>query len=289
MPIQPKTCRVFGLCFSEDIAYLLRKSQAFAQNYRIYYHGRGGFRDFSEHYGLTDADFETTDVAIYLTPAWGNWLDEPKYLSLIQRFTPRTVRVTYPYSTFHPLWPMQGQDPRRMDRFDDLDENNMLLYTYADQRVLALRQKGLKPAQIVESYRKLDLASLINLDQTLSETLEAQSEKEAFTDVKIVDFIAEQFRKQQLFLCSNHGSNTLLIYIVDQILSILGYGPLPATTKNSLHELRDPTIPIHPSVACHFGLQWWKGDQKYRVDRRRSLTWDEYIYALADEYYPNAV
>ena len=115
-----------------------------------------------------------------------------------------------------------------------------------------------------------------------------QRAKEAETDVKVLDFSLERFKKQQVFSCVNHGSNLLMIHMADQILARLGYPPLPQYAHEGLCELLDPTIPIHPSIARYYNLSWRVPGMRCRIDRRRNLNWKEYIYQLAVDRAPVA-
>jgi hypothetical protein len=162
-----------------------------------------------------------------------------------------------------------------------LDDNNSLLYAYADSTVLKMRRQGKSPAEIVNEYSNMDLPSTVDLDRLFEHVIEVQRLKEAETDVKVLDFALEQFEKQQVFSCVNHGSNLLMIHMADQILASLDYPPLPRYAHEALCELMDPTIPIHPSIARYYNLAWAVPGLRCRIDRRRKLTWEEYIYQLA--------
>jgi hypothetical protein len=64
----------------------------------------------------------------------------------------------------------------------------------------------------------------------------------------------------------NHQSNALLIEMVDQALSLLGFPPLPADVRRGWSEMLTIQMPIHPSVIRHFGLTFVDASTKYSVD-----------------------
>jgi hypothetical protein len=92
----------------------------------------------------------------------------------------------------------------------------------------------------------------------------------------------DRFRDEQVFLNVNHGANRLMLHMADQILAELGYPRLPRFAHESLCELMMPIIPIHPTIIGHYNLRWARPDMRYQIDRRRNLTWEEYIYQLAE-------
>ena len=260
----------------------MRLSDGFRQDYETIALWTGGGRDLISDYTVSDEDLNRASVVIYHPPIWAGWGDEQGYEDLMSRFPPHLVQITYPYPVFHPLWPFHNPDPRKHAVPEGpLDDMHSLLYSYADYHVLKMRQEGMAPADIVTAYREMDIPATLDLDQFVNAAIEGQRLKEAVTDVKVLDFIVERFRDERMFLCLNHGSNRLMIHMADQILGKLGYAPLGKFVHEALCELMLPIIPIHPTIIGHFGLQWARLDMRYQVDRRRNLTWDEYIYALA--------
>jgi hypothetical protein len=287
MTDQKKHCVIIGLCFTTELAYLLRLSGGFRRDYVIapYVHAIP-CRDFMEDFNVTDEELDRTAVIIYPPVTWIGWEagghEEQKYLGLVARFPEHVKQITVPYPVFHPLWPFHATDPRLNSvNVGPLDDNNGLLYAYADGTVLTMRGQGKTPAQIVREYSSMDVSNMLDLDRFFEHIIAGQRLKEAQTGVKVVDFTLERFRDQQVFLSVNHGANLLMIHIVDQILAELGYPPLPRYAHEALCELMDPTIPIHPSISRYYNLAWAAPDTRYKIDRRRNLTWEEYIYQLA--------
>jgi|SRR5579864_9532949 len=279
-----KLCIIFGMCFAPELGYLLRLSEGFRRDFEAVALWTGGGRDLISDFHVTDEDLNRASVVVYHPPIWAGWGDEQGYLDLIARFPAHLKQITYPYPVFHALWPFHNQDPRKNTAPEGpLDDVNSLLYAYSDFHVLKMRQEGVPPTEIVNTYRAMDVPSMVDLDQLLDNVILGQRIKEEETTVKVLDFILDRFRDERVFLCVNHGANRLMIHMADQILAELGYPPLPRFAYESLCELMVPTIPIHPTVIQHFDLRWARPDMRYQIDRRRNLTWEEYVYQLAGD------
>ena len=276
-----KHCIVWGVCYSAELVYLLRLSEAFQRDYTVgLYLATGG--DMRTDFNITSGEFARASVVVYHPWTWTGWAQEDVYRSLVGQIPPDATRITFPHPVFSPPWPNHTLDPQFhvLTGSGPYEENNKQLLAYSDAEVLALRKRGLSPTEIVNAYSRTDVAASVDLDRLLEYALDTISAKEVETDVKVVDFIGDRFRDRRLFLCVNHGANALLIHMADQILAKLGYPPLPRYAHDSLCELMPPEIPVHPSVARYFGLKWVTPGLRYKVDRRY-LTWEEYIYQIA--------
>jgi hypothetical protein len=279
-----KLCVIFGMCFAPELGYLLRLSEGFRRDFEVVALWTGGGRDLISDFHVTDEDLNRASVVVYHPPIWAGWGDEQGYLDLIARFPAHLKQITYPYPVFHSLWPFHNQDPRNKTAPQGpLDDINSLLFAYSDFHVLKMRQEGMPPGEIVDTYRAMDVPGMVDLDQLLEHVILGQRIKEEETTVKVLDFILERFRDERIFLCVNHGANRLMIHMADQILAELGYPRLPRFAHEALCELMVPTIPIHPTIIGHHGLRWARPDMRYQIDRRRNLTWEEYIYQLASD------
>jgi len=277
-----KHCVMLGVCFSVELAYLLRLSERFERDFTVSAYGfTGNDLDFT----IPNEEFERASVVMYHPTSWTGWKQEDGYPLLTARFPKHIHHITFPYPVFNFLWPCHALDPRFHNvRVGPLDDNNSLLYAYADSTVLKMRQQGKSPSEIINEYSNMDLSSTVDLDRLFEHVIEVQRFKEAETDVKVLDFALEHFKKRQVFSCVNHGSNLLMIHMADQILAGLDCPPLPRYAHEALCELMDPTVPIHPSIARYYNLAWAVPGLRCRIDRRRNLTWEEYIYQLAIDH-----
>ena len=141
---------------------------------------------------LKTEEYERASVVMYHTATWTGWNQEHRYTSLTARFSKHLDHITFPYPVLNFLWPCHAFDPRfNSVQVGPLDDNDSLLYAYADSTVLEMRRQGKTPAEIVTEYAGMDLPSMVDLDRLFEHVIEVQRVKEAETDIKVLDFALE--------------------------------------------------------------------------------------------------
>jgi len=274
-------CLFAGTCITGPLAYLLGRSEEFSRQFSVKVFDTGATRPSLSAETITDYDLERAAVVIHHPERWRGWRAGDLYLSLLAKVPSRATRITVPYPTMSCLWPCQALDPRYREASVEWEDSNSALYANSDCNVLRMRASGKSPIEILETYRKLDLGETLDLAALERRTFAKQRLKEASCDVKIMDFVEDNFQSRRTFTSINHGANITLAHMAAQILSIMGLGPLPSGLLSSLSELLEPSVPIHPSLLDHYGLKWATPGTRYQVDRRRMLTWEEYILTIA--------
>lgn len=278
-----RPCILVGTCISSGIRYLLQLSEEFRTRYRLTVYRTDRHTQFMSDFAIGDEELAGCDTFIYHPPGWADWGNDQGYRDLIARTPGHVRRISYPYPVFHPLWPFHCWDKRN----EDPDRRRTpagepAFYPYGDSYILGMLRRGFTRDRIVEDYLALDVASLVSLDDLLQKCIDIQAEKEKNTDVKVVDFIVENFRSRRVFMTMNHVGNATLIYMADQILAALGCRPLGRYAHEALQELVRPEMPIHPAVARHFNLSCVSPETRYRVDPYRLLTFGEWVADYVD-------
>ena len=133
------------------------------------------------------------------------------------------------------------------------DNNNYFLNTnekikYCNiEPIIKLKKEGFSLEKILEKYdlNEIDFCYKDRFEQSIS----ILKDKETFTDVKVSQFILDNYKKFKLFnyhnlidknitFC-NHPSNLLIIYYVNQILNLMG---LNYTNYNGKELLIETTL-----------------------------------------------
>ncbi|MBV5333809.1 hypothetical protein JZU57_00855 [bacterium] len=276
-------CLMAGTCITFGMQYLLGLSEAFSRRYRLKSYRTHRHFQFMADFAIDDAELHEAAVFIHHTPGWADWGNDQGYHALLARVPDHVQRISVPYPVFHPLWPFHVHDPRNDDPDRPRTPDGLPAhYPYGDGMVLRLLKQRLGKDEAMRRYRAMNVADEIDLDALLAKSIDMQASKEAKTDVKILDFAVEMFRHRRVFLTMNHVGNASLIHMVDQILHRLGCPPLGRFAHESLFELIDPQMPIHPSVIRHFDLTCVTPETRYRVDNWRNLTFDEYLSCYID-------
>jgi hypothetical protein len=261
----------------------LSLSDDFRRQYRIKSYRTHRHVKFMADFAIGNDELNSAAAFIYHPPGWADWGNDQGYRDLIACIPPSVQMISIPYPVFHALWPFHVHDPRNDDPGRPcFPDGSPAYYPYGDGAVLRLIRQGLPKDEIIRRYLTMDIAQEIDLDGLLAKSIEMQTDKEAKTDVKILDFVMSEFRRRRVFLTMNHIGNATLIHMVDQILERLGCAPLGSFATTSLFELIDPQMPIHPSVIRHFDLTCVTAETRYRVDAQRNLTLEEYLSCYID-------
>lgn len=191
--------------------------------------------------------------------------------------------VTFPALRLELLWPMtcandhNGPEP-------GLPHGR---FPYGDKFVSACLARNVSPRQI------LDLATNGTWGSNwpdLDEAFRAESRRltagDATCDVKIGAHVLKRFRSQRLFWTVDHPTDTLIAEVTKRLLTAADLVPdaphlvdqafSPSESDGLLGIL---AVPIHPYVAAHFALAWYRPDQTYQAFDR-TYTFQEYYEAL---------
>lgn len=176
------------------------------------------------------------------------------------------------------LWPLAGDSPAEREA-----------HPFHDRLAGQLRGAG-APEALMAAYAAAPLADLADLDAMLEEDASRLAAREQGCDLRILAFILAQFRAQRLFHTATLPAAPLLAFLLAQALLHPALKRLPAMPHDAALRAALPAMaaaveaeqaPLHPGVAAHFGLAWWRPDLAYAQDgfrgsfadfTRRSLT-----------------
>ena len=142
-------------------------------------------------------------------------------------------------------------------------------------------------ASIVSKLNDPNLYSAEEISDKLQATISTLREKEAKCDIKISDWIEENFQQFYLFHTPNHPSKYTIQHVVSKIMYLTGYH----YKKTNIDWMDYDQLPISPCVIKHYDLKYFTNhltEPEYRirvgvfednmVDTRRvhSFNHDEY-------------
>ena len=107
-------------------------------------------------------------------------------------------------------------------------------------------------------------------------------ERENRWDVKILDYILENYKSVQLFYDIIHPTELLMGEMVDRLMKKIGMGI--CERKNQLTFLNSHEMPVYPCVKKVLGLKWSKEtmrDGKFGKRAMASMNLREYIKEYA--------
>jgi tetratricopeptide (TPR) repeat protein len=232
----------------------------------------------------------STYIAAHVQPSDDDWkalAAADVIVEQLQDFKPKidlsdlpgnAERVLAPVASGGFLWPFAGQGHPR---------NPSLPYLKAgpypaelgDAYLNRMINRGADPQAAVAAYLALDVNDLVDLDRLYEKTLEKQRQRDAATGFSIAEIIAEHFRDEPVFLTPLHPNTRVALALADQLFRRLDIG---AADLARLHRtMRAPPfpadeLPIHPSVARHFGLRYIGEGHRFRFRDEGRFTFAEH-------------
>jgi hypothetical protein len=190
-------------------------------------------------------------------------------------------RIRFPTVLSKALWPHDVGEPRRPGQAWYLGHSDRLAIAVrgmsAGQRV--------SDAEILKLYADLEQKKLNSILRLLEIDRDMASNRDEKSDVKIGDFIADQFHEKSLF--SNGIRPTIVLYreILQRLVSYT-FADTPGLAERILADIDplldgftvvdDEEVPISPLVAERLSLKWFQPDRLYRW-RCHRWTRDEWL------------
>jgi len=143
-------------------------------------------------------------------------------------------------------------------------------FPYGDRIIIDAIDKGLGVEEILEYY--FTRWNEFGVDLTRFYSLETARilARDKRCDVKMADYVTSSWREQRLFWTSNHPTCELLRELIHRLLAVVGDAePLGELDLDATISYRFApegplgviSVPIHPAIVKHFGLEWYAPDE----------------------------
>jgi len=153
--------------------------------------------------------------------------------SILKLLKPECKKISFPYiynNSFYPvIGPLVIKDSYRSKPCSVIFNNSEIITDLIDKKY--------NLNEILKLYRENKIN--FNYQKRWDYTNNILQEKEEDCDVKIVDFIKQNFSKQRLFLLENHPTSIIFINVVNQILEIINIPKLELSNYN----INDANLP----------------------------------------------
>jgi hypothetical protein len=191
--------------------------------------------------------------------------------------------TTFPTLRLELLWPMtRPNDSNRPEPGFPFGR-----FPYGDKFVSACLARNAAPEHILDLATNGKWgANWPDLDEAFRTESRRLTTDDTIYDVKIGAHVLKRFRSQRLFWTVDHPTDVLISELAKRLLAATGLFPdaaqlvdeafTPAETGGVLGIY---AVPIHPYVAAHFALAWYRPDQTYQV-YDRTFTYAQYFEAL---------
>ena len=267
-------CLMYTNCQRGLIYEFLKLSDKFMETYRIDLDeippNHTAIRD---RFVIPEQILEKTKLLIYqpLDSKHGDCSTE----YILNKLPSDCISISLPRLYFKGYWPQHDSNP-----FNQGNEKGFHgLFPYGDTNVNSMMNEVLSQEKIIQEISKKDFYNreelLKNIDYTLSEL----SKRETNTDIKISDFIRDNYRKYRLFHTINHPTDVLGLEVANQILSKLNMPPISEGTKPQYKEvLGRLQVPIYPSVIDGLDLTFVSESSVYwSKEFGKKFTFNQYI------------
>lgn len=134
--------------------------------------------------------------------------------------------------------------------FKNTDTDLMSFTNYHDANILQLYTEGKTIQEVYSILMDEQFYTNEYIEQNVRETLTELRFREKNLDIKIAEFIANNYKNKRLFWSMNHPTNDLIFLVVDQILEFLMVPKLTEQEKNLPNQLLGRTrLFIYPSLT----------------------------------------
>jgi hypothetical protein len=250
--VDKRTAILHANCQGEPLAAQLLASPEFARAFapRVYLN--------YARQPIPEAELQSCGLFLYqhLGPEWG----ELSSAALLAKLPADCPRLCIPNMFFRGPWPLWSGAP-------GFDYRDVFL-----DRLLDMRLPG---PEILRLYLTMPLERKFDLDALLAETVARETERQAHTPVRYLDFVLEHWRARPLFLSVNHPGPELLRLAAAGILRELGLAPpeypeqaAPARFPGAAalgEGYADFELPVHPQVAAFYDLGYGGQGRVYNV------------------------
>ncbi len=244
-----KTCIIYANCQGRLLENYLSKSFTFNQQYSI--------KRFPVHILMAQGTtapsqvLKQADLFIYQEVKEIHGIHSSKHL--LQKLPANCQRISFPSMYFTGYFPQYCKNPVNK-AYPNYPAG---IIPHGDSNIISMLNQGKSRSEIIKSISDPDFYTQEFLLNNLQNTLAELIQREHNLSIKISEFIKDNYQHYYLFHTHNHPSNILGIYVVNQILKLLGISHLgdPLSFEQLTSEaLGQIQIPIYPSVIKHLSL-----------------------------------
>lgn len=241
-----------GNCQNTGIIHFLQKNKEFNENFEVKQYANWELIENQDSIPLSD--IRSADVFVYqpLRPVYGCYSTDPTIEGSIGYYVnDKCLKISYPYIFSSAMWPIvqAGQNQNRW--FGGEVINDLVI------------NKKLTIQEIVELYSRNQIDW--NYKERFSKSIEILKGKESITDIKLSNFIVNNFQKQLMFLIPQHPTSSVFLYVANEILERLNFklisedeifGINDANIEDSTYQLPTCMFPLHKSAILDYSLEY---------------------------------
>jgi len=210
---------------------------------------------------------DAADVAVTETRTTGTILPE----EMLRRGV-GLIRVPHVVADY--LWPYAGR-PHPRNRGEFAIQGGPYPADFGDSFLDSMMEDNVPEDEAVERYGTINVASAAHVETLREARYATQMRLDEMTGLALADFIASNVGTQPLFLSRERPGLPLVRRITAMLFRRLDADPGRAARVRE-SPFPGGSLPLHPSVAEHFGLTWLPEDRRYPMNDEGRFTFEEY-------------
>jgi Polysaccharide biosynthesis enzyme WcbI len=182
------------------------------------------------------------------------------------------TQILVPTIHFNSLWPLMATDPRSVPL--PHAPWGMIPFSRGDRLAQHIMKTESDPERRLQAYFSTDISKVVNIARNHELEVNNMFTREENCYVRIAAYVCANFRERRLFYTHHHPTPDLLSFA---LLQVLGHPAVRAVGRKrfssvidavpdwvaSRHAFVGEAAPIHPAVARHFALPWYREDMVY--------------------------
>jgi hypothetical protein len=240
-----------GNCHCSGLVYYLNKCLEFKNTFNVKQYAN--WQMIANKESVPVKDIQTADLFIFqpLPEVHGCYSTDPTVENSIGSFVKKNcIKISFPYTYSSALWPLcqPGQNQNRWFGWNCIHK---------------LKEQGLNQKDIINLYKtnQIDWEYSIRFEQSIN----ILKEKESKTDIKISNFIIDNFNNKLLFLIPQHPTSIVFIHLTNQILKKLNMNLIDINEYTDINEvglpdstynLKSNRFPLHISAISHYNMNY---------------------------------
>lgn len=260
---------LYGNCHTTAMAEIMQKCETFLKEYALYPIKPIHLIESPEYF--EHPIFKCCDVFIHQSIRVQNRYGEAFASEYVTRLLKDDCKVIAVPNVYH--MPICFFPQYSSEKEFALRKRQTIFFR--DSVIDRLFREGRDKGYIEKRYGRTDLFGMSEMNAAFDTFIKKLYERENDWDIKIADFILENYKTEQLFFDPNHPSPFLIKNIVKRLFEYMNIGGQEEIDKLHVSRMDSYEMPICQAVKENFGMRFEK--QEIRIENGRMIK-NEHMY-----------
>lgn len=289
---EKKVMIIYGNCQTVAIRYYLEKVPEFCAKYLIFSLPKFWIEEERQKY---DKIFELNilgyaDILITQNISAKNKFGARLATDNVCKYTSKECKIIRIANCFSSGYYPQYRKNENCELINGINEDGLKIYkNQLDYNVCRLIYEGKTVNEIVSEISRDDFYSATDIYNYAFSELECTKKRELLCDIKITDYIEDNYTKKIMFESDQHPTEDAICELCRRIVSFLGIkAEIPRDLQvHSIGLPGDERTPIYPSILKWFGLKNKSGQILYKLPvTGRKVIFEDYMRSYIRTVFP---